>query len=65
MGLTQKELADKLKVDRSTVTKWELGQSFPKTKVLIELSKIFGCTVDELLKGESDIARVQVNDNTS
>ena len=50
--LTVKDLADKLNVDRSTVTKWELGLSFPKTKLLIELSKIFGCTVDELLKEE-------------
>ena len=54
MGLTQKDLADKLKVDRSTVAKWELGQSSPRTKLLSELSKIFGCTVDELLKEEVD-----------
>ena len=52
MGLTQKELADKLNVDRSTVAKWELGMSFPKRKVLIELSELFGCTTDELMKEE-------------
>lgn len=49
-GLTQKDLAEKLEVDRSTIAKWETGESMPRTEKLIQLSKILKCTVDDLLK---------------
>ncbi len=52
-GLTQKDLAEKIKVDRSTVAKWENGESMPRAEKLIQLAKLFDCTVDEFLeKGE-------------
>ena len=51
MNLTQFDLATKVGVDRSTVAKWELGVAFPRVEVLLKLSEIFSCTVDELLKG--------------
>ena len=49
-GLTQKDLAEKLEVDRSTVAKWENGESMPRAEKLIQLAKLFDCTVDELLE---------------
>ena len=49
VGLTQEELAKKLSVDRSTVTKWETEKSLPRAGVLIKLAEVLGCTVDELL----------------
>lgn len=51
--LTQKQLAKQLKVDRSTVAKWEIGESLPRADKLPELAKILGCTVDELLRDEA------------
>lgn len=51
--LRQEDIAQRLNVDRSTVTKWETGVSTPTVDKLIAMSKIFGCTVDELL-GVSD-----------
>ena len=47
-GLSQEELGYELNVTRQTVSKWELGQTTPEMDKLVELSKIFGVTVDEL-----------------
>lgn len=47
-GLSQEELGYELNVTRQTVSKWELGQTTPEMDKLVELSKIFGVSVDEL-----------------
>ena len=39
-NLLQKDIAKKLNVDRSTVTKWETGEAVPRADKLVELSKI-------------------------
>lgn len=48
-GITQEQLAGQLGIDRSTVAKWETGQSKPRTDALIKLCEILSCTADELL----------------
>lgn len=48
--LSQIEVAARLHIDRSTVAKWETGISFPRPKVLYELSKMYGCTMEDLMK---------------
>lgn len=48
-GLSQEELGYKLNVTRQTVSKWELGQTTPEMDKLIEISKIFNISVDELI----------------
>ena len=50
--LSQMELAEKLSVSQSAVAKWEKGENFPRTSILIQMIKIFNCTIDELVKGE-------------
>lgn len=47
-ALSQEELAEKLNVTRQTISKWELGQSKPDMDKLIELSKLFEMSLDEL-----------------
>ena len=49
-NLLQKDIAKKLNVDRSTVTKWETGEAVPRADKLVELAKILKCSVDKLLK---------------
>lgn len=49
VGLSQERLANLLKVDRSTVAKWETGKSMPRAELLPKIAKILGCTVDDLL----------------
>ena len=51
-GLSQEELAEKLGVTRQAVSKWERAESAPDTDNLIELAKIYGVSIDELINGE-------------
>ncbi len=53
-GWSQEELADKLGVTRQAVSKWEGAQSTPDLQRLLEMSKLFGVTVDYLIKDEMD-----------
>ncbi len=48
-GLSQEELGYKLNVSRQTVSKWELGQTTPELEKIIQLSKIFNVSTDELI----------------
>ena len=52
LGLTQKELADALKVSDKAVSRWETGKGFPDTTLLTPLGEILGVSVGELLAGE-------------
>lgn len=51
-GVTQEQLAEACKVTRQAISKWEADISLPETENLILLSKIFGVTIDVLLKDE-------------
>ena len=53
LGLTQRQLAERLGVTNKAVSKWETGQGMPDVGVLLELSRVLGVTVDELLEGEA------------
>ena len=50
--MTQTQLAEAVNVSRSAVASWENGAAYPRVEILIKLSEIFGCTLDELVKGE-------------
>ena len=47
--LTQEELAEKLYVSRTAISKWESGRGYPNIDSLKEIAKFFSVTVDELL----------------
>lgn len=47
-GLSQEELGYELNVTRQTISKWELGQTTPEMDKLVQMSKIFGVSLDEL-----------------
>lgn len=59
-GLSQEELGEKLNVTRQTISKWELGQTTPEMSKLVEISKLFEVTLDELTQ---DVEHVIVEDN--
>lgn len=48
-GLTQAQIADRLNVDKSSVSKWESGDSTPLRKYRQKLCELLGCTEAELL----------------
>lgn len=50
-ALTQEELAQRLYVSRTAVSKWESGRGYPSIDSLKELARFYGVTIDELLSG--------------
>lgn len=50
-GITQKELADQVHVERSTIAGWETKDRVPDVRILIKLAAVLDTTVDDLLKG--------------
>ncbi len=66
-GLSQEELADQLGVSRQAVSKWERGEASPDTDNLIELSRIYGISLDELLglkKEDKDDDNINIHVST-
>ena len=51
-GLTQEELAEKLYVSRTAISKWESGRGYPNIDSLKAISKYFSLSLDDLLSGE-------------
>ena len=50
-GLSQKELANQLHVERSTVAGWETKDRVPDAEILIRLAAVLNTSMDNLLKG--------------
>lgn len=51
-SLTQEELAEKLYVSRTAVSKWESGRGYPNIDSLKAIAKFFAVTVDQLISSE-------------
>ena len=61
-GLTQEELAEKLYVSRTAISKWESGRGYPNIESLKAIAKIFSVTVDELLSS-GEVLTIAEEDN--
>ncbi len=57
-NMSQEALAEKLKVTRQSVSKWESGASYPEMDKLISICKIFNVDMDTLVNGDVDIEKV-------
>lgn len=55
-GILQSDLAKRLKMGQATVSNWETGRHEPDQNALLEMSKIFGTSIDYIL-GNSDIKK--------
>ena len=61
---TQEQLAEKLYVSRTAVSKWESGKGYPNIDSLKDIAKLFNKTIDELLSSE-EIIDIAKKENTS
>ena len=52
LGLTQRELAERLSVSDKTVSKWECGNGLPDASLMLPLCGLLSISVNELLSGE-------------
>ena len=65
-GMTQKELAERLNVSDTTVSRWERDDGAPDLATIPAIAEIFNVTCDELLRGErkSPAERTEVPEDT-
>lgn len=65
-GWSQEELAEKMRVSRQAVSKWEGAQTTPDLEKVLMLGNLFRVTTDYLLKDEiEDVEFIDENDNPS
>lgn len=55
LGLTQKELAQRLFVTDSAVSKWERGLAYPDITLLQSICQVLECSEKELLSASEDV----------
>ncbi len=51
-GMTQAELAEKINYSDKSVSKWESGNGVPDVYTLMQMAKLFGVTVNDLVGDE-------------
>lgn len=54
-NLSQEALAEKLGISRQAVSKWERAEASPDTDNLILLARLYGVSLDDLLRTEDEI----------
>ena len=52
LGMTQKDLAEKLNITDKAVSKWERGIACPDTAAIPKLAQILGVTIEELMTAQ-------------
>ncbi|MGD7045681.1 helix-turn-helix domain-containing protein [Jeotgalibacillus proteolyticus] len=62
-GWSQAELAEKIHVSRQSVSKWETGKNYPSIEVIMDLSDLFGITIDELLRSDAELKEKVIKDS--
>lgn len=61
MNLSQEELAEKIYVTRQTVSNWENNKNYPDIHSLLLLSSLFNVSLDQLIKGDGQIMKEEIN----
>lgn len=61
LGLSQEELAGKIFVTRQSVSNWENGKTYPDLQSLLRLGDLFGLSLDELIKGDIETMKEEIN----
>lgn len=64
-GMTQQQLAAAMNVSHQAVSKWENGAALPDIQTMVELTQLFGITVEQLLNGEIPEARLDGEEKRS
>lgn len=63
-GLSQEDLASELGVSRQSVSKWESGSSYPEMDKLILMTKLFKCTLDDLVNDDATDKEIMKSKNS-
>lgn len=60
-SFSQDVLAEKVYVSRQTISNWENDKSYPDVKSLVLLSEVFEVSLDQLIKGDVEKMKEQIN----
>ena len=60
--LSQEQLAEELHIARQSISKWERGEGYPSIGMLLQISKRFDVTLDELLADDEHLQENIVKD---
>ena len=63
-GLSQEELGYELSVTRQTISKWELGLSTPDMDKLMEISRFFNISIDDLTNENKSTNNYSTNNSS-
>lgn len=63
-NLSQEALAEKLGISRQAVSKWERAEASPDTDNLILLARLYGMSLDDLLRTEDEIPMPEAEEET-
>lgn len=61
MNLSQEDLAEQIYVSRQTISNWETNKSYPDIHSLLLLSSLFRISLDQLIKGDIEIMKEELN----
>ncbi|MDE5770960.1 MAG: helix-turn-helix domain-containing protein [Ruminococcus sp.] len=62
ISLSQEQLAERIFVSRQTISNWENDKNYPDIKSLLLLSEVFEVSLDDLVKGDLEEMKNQIND---
>lgn len=55
--ITQEQFAEKMNVTRQTVSRWESDEITPELSKLVDMSELFACKLDALIKEELSVQK--------
>ncbi|MGX6967295.1 helix-turn-helix domain-containing protein [Vagococcus teuberi] len=62
-GLSQADVAEFLHISRQSISRWETGKTYPDIDNLVELSRYYEVSIDELLT-ETKVLQKEINEKT-
>ena len=63
-GLTQEQFAAKLNVSRQSISSWENNRNLPDLEMTVEIARVFGLSLDQLILGGSNMADKLIRDGS-
>ena len=61
LGISQDELAEKIFVSRQSISNWENNKTYPVIHTVLLLAETFGVSLDELIKGDVEEMKEEIN----